>query len=186
MKRRLFIALNLPSDLKQSIAREVEAVRYSFTDDARFMTPEQWHITLAFLGEQSDETLPLITAAMEKVGKRFAVPEITFTDIGYGPKPDAPRMLWLNGADTSSRALQPLSDALDDALVDAGVMFKRDFRRFRIHITLARFLTHDDLPELHRPFTHTLEIPAMDLMESTLTRNGAEYTLLQKVKFQVN
>ncbi|MBU6141597.1 RNA 2',3'-cyclic phosphodiesterase [Patescibacteria group bacterium] len=186
MKRRLFIALDLPEDLKRSLAREVEAIRYHFTDDVRFMAPEQWHITLAFLGDQTDETLPLITAAMEKIGKRFTIPEIELTNIGYGPTAAALRMVWLNGSDASSRALQPLSEALTDALVEEGVTFRREFRQFRIHITLARFMTHDNLPELNRPFTHAFEVPAMDLMESTLTRSGAEYALLQKIKFQVD
>ena len=57
MKRRLFISLNLPEDIKEAISRELEKIRYGFTDDVRFMDPEQWHITLSFLAQQEDEAV---------------------------------------------------------------------------------------------------------------------------------
>ena len=106
MKRRLFISLNLPEDIKEAISRELEKIRYGFTDDVRFMDPEQWHITLSFLAQQEDEVVVRILKAMKTTAENFDEPAIELSDISYGPKKGAPRMIWLNGSEKSAKALQ--------------------------------------------------------------------------------
>ena len=133
MKRRLFISLNIPEDLKKSISRELEKVRYQFTDDIRFMDKEQWHITVTFLAQQEDEAVGRILKAMKETAQNFNVPEIEFSDISYGPTKGAPRMIWLNGSAKSSNLLQNLKDELEDNLVDNGVVFGREHRQFNVH-----------------------------------------------------
>lgn len=185
MKRRLFISLNLPEDIKETISRELEKIRYGFTDDVRFMDPEQWHITLLFLGPQEDEAIGRILKAMKTTAGNFDEPVIEFSDISYGPKKGAPRMIWLNGSVKSSKSLQDLKDDLENSLVDNGVVFGREHRQFAIHITLARFLSSENLSELNIKFNQEFSVSTLDLMESHASKNGAKYEFLQKMDFRV-
>ncbi len=185
MKRRLFISLDLPDDIKDSLEKEIEKIRYGFTDDVRFMSRNQWHVTLTFLGQQEDEAVGRVLSAMRKTADRFKAPVIEFSDIGYGPKKGGPRMIWLNGSVKSSKALQSLKDELENNLVDEGVVFGREHRQFNIHITLARFMSAENLPELDVKFDRSFEVPTLDLVESHLSRDGAEYGFLQKTDFQL-
>lgn len=199
MKRRLFISLDLPEDIKDSIEREVEKIRYQFTDDIRFMDRNQWHITVTFLGQQEDEAVGRILSAIRRTAGDFKAPTIEFSDISYGPKKGnprtqeaeqsshdgTPRMIWLNGSVDSSKNLQKLKDALENNLVDDGVVFGREHRQFNIHITLARFMSAENLPELNLKFEKSFSVPTIDLVESYLSREGTKYEFLQKTDFQL-
>lgn len=185
MKRRLFISLNLPEDIKDAVAREVEKIRYSFTDDIRFVDRENWHITATFLGQQEDEAIGRILKAMKETVENFDAPEIELSDISYGPKGGAPRMLWLNGSVKSSRETQELKEELENNLIDNGVVFGREHRQFNIHITLAKFMSAENLPDLNVKFDRVFSAPTLDLMESHMSRDGVKYEFLQKMEFRV-
>lgn len=185
MKRRLFISLDLPEDIKDSIEKEVEKIRYQFTDDIRFMDRGQWHITVTFLGQQEDEAVGRILNAMRRTAGEFSPPAINLSDISYGPKKGTPRMIWLNGSVGSSKMLQKLKDGLENNLVDDGVVFGREHRQFNMHITLARFMSAENLPELNLKFDRSFSVPTLDLVESHLSRDGAEYEFLQKTEFRL-
>ncbi len=51
---RLFVALDLDDAIRNRIARFLDGVR-AFAPDARWVQPESLHITLKFIGEQSEE-----------------------------------------------------------------------------------------------------------------------------------
>lgn len=179
-KLRLFIAINLSETLKNKIERELEKIRYSFTDDIRFIDRKQWHITIAFLGYQNPEAAPSIVKSMETAAENFPLPEIEFTDISYGPK----GMIWLLGAEKTSASLAALKEKLEDALIDNGVVFKKEHRRFQVHITLARLrAANSDLPEIAIPVQSGFDAGSLDLMESHPSRTGDE--LLQSIKFSL-
>jgi 2'-5' RNA ligase len=163
----------------------MEKVRYQFTDDVRFINRDQWHITVTFLGNQEDHTIPAILNGFKAVTEEFEAPEIEFSDISYGPKKGTPSMIWLNGSLKSSKELQPMKDFLENSMVDHGVVFKREHRQLSIHITLARLMTTDDLPELNIPFERKFSAPTLDLMESQPTKDGVVYEFLQKTPFRI-
>ncbi len=185
MKRRLFISLDIPEDLKKAVSRELEKVRYQFTDDVRFVDPEQWHVTVVFLGQQEDAAVSKILNSMKKTSDDSDAPEIVFSGITYGPRSGTPRMIWLNGSVKSSRSLQELKDRLEDDLVDNGVVFGKEHRQFNIHVTLAKFMSAENLPPLDVPFSHSFIAPTLDLMESRMSRDGVKYEFLQKMEFRV-
>ena len=185
MKRRLFISLQIPETVKAAIAKELEKVRYDFTDDVRFIDPSEWHITVTFLDNQEDTAMPAILNAMAATAREFKAPQISFTDISYGPKKDAPRMIWLNGSLDSCRALQSLKDFLENTLVDNQVVFKREHRQLRIHITLARLMSAENLPALNAPFNETIRPEMLDLMESVPGKEKVTYEFLQKTPFKI-
>ncbi len=207
--RRLFIAINIPEDIRKKISKKKEALE-SLIPGASFVssggthiTPdENWHLTLVFLGYQEDEAILPIIKSMEDVADSFDSPEITLEDISYAPPKGTPRMIWLNGASETSKSLGSLKIALEDELIKNKVRFKLENREFNSHITLARFtpapenqvsgfteIPKKELPEIGREFKNLdwfFMAGGIDLMESHLSKNGARYELLQHIDFGGN
>lgn len=212
MRRRLFIAVNLPEEIKKAIRKKLSEIPPVM--EIRFVGEENWHLTLVFLGYQEEEKLENIFRAMAEAAENFSPFEINFSDINWGPSDKSPRMIWLNGAEESSRKLSPLKDLLEEKLIAEGINFKQEQKMFRIHITLARFrrLAEENfsaLPPHHNRHGNNFSesqaqmpvwcgglsskfgelrlsfIPeSLDLMESHLSRSGAEYEILQKINFK--
>lgn len=185
-KKRLFIAINLPRNIKSNIAAEIEKIRYKFTTDIRFLEPQSWHITLIFLGYQPEESIPDILKAMEESANKFSAPSIELTSINYGPLGKTPRMIWLNGSPSTSKSLSPLRDSLENGLLDGDVRFKQEHRGFKTHITLARLQSaaKKDLPTIDQSVNWNFTSETLDLMESHLARSGAQYFKLASVDYR--
>ena len=186
--RRLFLAINIPKDIKQKIAKKRDVLE-SLVPGVRFVGKENWHITLVFLGEQSDEAILPIIKSMKDLIPSFTSPEINFSDISYGPLKGAPRMIWLNGDENTSKTLSVLKTQLEDELIKNGVRFKLENRGFRTHITLAKFSEdqRSSLPDLGGEFKGLnwfFEAEGLDLVESHLSGKGAEYEVLQRIEFK--
>jgi RNA 2',3'-cyclic 3'-phosphodiesterase len=184
-KKRLFIAINLPENVKDSIEKELEKIKYDFTDDVRFVDRENWHITVAFLGDQEDEAILPILESMKEAAARFGPLKVELADLSYGPPGRPPRMIWLNGNAQSAAGLGEVKDALESNLADNGVTFKSDYKKFSLHITLARLFSANQLPYIGRKLQISFEAKSLDLMESALSPSGAKYENLQQVHFRL-
>ena len=197
IKKRLFIAINLPEQALSVISRGLDETGKQFhqqglefppSESWRLTPQESWHITVLFLDYQNEELLSNITTAMALTAEQFAPPAISLETISYGPPDRPPKMLWVQSSVETSRKLQEIRATLENTLVDNGVNFKQEYKRFNAHITLARFTETN--PERLIPITTTLkptlgfEGMSLDLMESELLRDGPRYTLLQSIPFQ--
>jgi 2'-5' RNA ligase len=185
--RRLFIAINIPEDIKSNIAKKNDVLE-SLLPGARYTGKENWHLTIVFLGWQPDEAVMPIIEAMNETVKKFSAPEISFSDISYTPADGAPRMVWLNGSEKTSKSISPLKEFLEDSLLNEKVRFKLENRKFNSHVTLNRFsdISKKDLPELgekFKGFNWQFMAGSLDLMESHLSRGGSRYEILQRVEF---
>lgn len=186
MKLRLFIAINLPEDLKREIKSEVERLTPLFKFPVRFSPAENWHITPSFLGYQPPEAITGITEAMKKTAQSFSPPIIQFENLSYGPKDTSSvRMIWLNGASETSKALAAIKNTLEDNLIDNRIRFKQENRPFKAHLTLARFEPQPlrSLPPVAESFNHQFQAKGLDLMQSHLDRTGAKYDTLSSFDF---
>lgn len=189
MKRRLFIAINLPEGVKKGISSGVAGVENALKEQARFSKEKKWHITLVFLGYQEDMALSGILAAMEDTAKEFSGPKIEIgKDFVYVPE-KSPKMIWLRGSKETSAMLGKMKDFLEEKLIDNKVHFKTEYRSFNSHVTICRFadFMRGDLPTLI-PYSLKTNLNfnagTLDLMESHLSRKGAEYELLQSMDFK--
>ncbi len=185
MKKRIFIAINLPEDIKNRIGAEIEKIRCKFTNDIRFIGRNNWHITVSFLGWQNDESMLPILKGMKETITDFSQFKIEINDISYGPKNKPPRMIWLNCGANTSKNLSGLKDFLESKLIDEGLIFKQEHRQMSAHITLARFQAADagDLPDIKTNLNLNFQVKTLNLMESHLARAGAEYEILQSFPF---
>jgi len=165
---RLFVAVDLPDEVKQSVAALCHGL-----PGVRWLPPDQLHLTLRFIGEANDT----VEAAIRHGLAEITFPPITLSMRGVGcfPSPRRPRVLWV-GLSTGE-PLRLLQHAVEQAVATAGIPAEE--RPFSPHITLARLREHreaDIAPFLTRnssfhsgPFT----VDAFHLYSSTLTAKGA-------------
>ncbi len=182
MRRRVFIGINLPKEVTAKINRSVEELGALFDEDAaRFSPPENWHITVNFLGSQDEQEINLILQGMQTVAEEFTAPEIQLEKIAYGPSD----MIWLTGSKETSKALGKLQNRLWDVLNGLGVRFKEDRRAFNAHITLGKITKFMEvLPDIEKKISAEFSPVTMDLMESTPGNTGSQYDVLSSFAFR--
>lgn len=188
--KRLFIAINLPQNIKEAIEEIINNLPKSAAE-IRFLPKENWHLTISFLGYQPDEAISPILESIKETIEREASPAIEFEKIILAPANRPARMIWLTGSKETSKILGAIKTKLEDELVKNGVQFQRENREYNTHLTLARFsptqINADIISvnqRIHqRKSALNLQAQSLDLMESHLKRTGAEYEILASLTF---
>ena len=186
---RLFVALEIPSAVRQHLAAllaELDAVDPGWSKNrARWVQPENLHVTLKFIGHVDADKLNPIREALSEIGSETSV-QVRFHGVGFFPGERRPRVLWV-GIDASPN-LVILAKGIDQRLVPVGIA--AETRAFTPHLTVARF-DPPGLSEKLREATRnksgvdfgTLRTNEFHLVESKLKPTGAEYTTLQSFRF---
>jgi RNA 2',3'-cyclic 3'-phosphodiesterase len=176
---RLFIALDIPDDVRSAIATVVAKLRRA-CEVARWVHLEGAHVTLKFIGEVPAETAGPIKAALATVPFPGAI-KIFFRDIGFFPNEHRPRVLWAGAV--VDPELRTLAEAVENSLEPLGLA--REQREFSPHVTLARFKSPEKLDGLRAAVAAAgpLEFGGavaneFHLYQSILKPGGAEYTRL--------
>lgn len=182
MLHRIFIAINLPKELKEFLhdyQKEISEI------PARWVKPENLHITLLFLGSIKTENLPKIFEAVNSVANSFSKFKIELEKISFfPPKSFPPRMVWVFVK--KSEILEKLQKELEKKMIKFQIPFQKEEKEFTPHITLARIkkfefrrLELEDFPRINEEIHLSFEAKSIDVMESHLKRKGPEYTLLK-------
>lgn len=168
---RLFVGLELPERTRDRLAGLCSGV-----PGARWVAPENLHLTLRFIGEVDYDAAEEVDSALQ----RLQAPAFTMTLEGAGifGKPAAARVLWVG-----VRRCEPLIHL--QAKVKASLRLAgldEEERKFSPHVTLAR-LRNAPAARLQRfvaANAHFLSEPVpvarFVLFSSLLTRDGAVYT----------
>jgi 2'-5' RNA ligase len=171
---RLFIAVDLPEVIRNSLGNMSFGI-----PGARWVDPQQIHLTVRFIGEVEGATFLDIKTVLEQV--RLEPFSLALKGVGHFPPRGKPRVLWV-GIE-QSQPLQSLKKRIDTTL--AGVGLEPEGRKFSPHITLARlknspvqkvanFLAGNGLFS-QEPF----EVSDFKLYSSTLTPKGAIHKVEQ-------
>jgi 2'-5' RNA ligase len=124
---RLFVALELPDDVKQRIAPLAAGL-----PDARWVAPESLHITLRFIGEVDEEAAEDIDAALGTV--HSSPLEIALSGVGAWESKGRVRAVWSKV--TAGDGLGLLQGRVESSLKRVG--FEPEGRKFTPHVTIAR------------------------------------------------
>lgn len=145
---RYFIAIPLPEHLKQQLAAWVDDCK-SQCRFRRWVHPQDYHITLKFLGACTTEQLRRIHAALAQQ----AVDEPHMFELSIGMPgifgdPKYPRVLWA-GVEGDLSALNRLQRKVEQGVAAFG--FQPERRPYRPHVTLARTFQGSslDLDHIH-------------------------------------
>jgi 2'-5' RNA ligase len=129
---RLFVAAIPPERVLDQIEQWMGAGRSLAGEvDFRWTRRDQWHLTLAFLGDVDESLAPALDRRLAAVVKRHLTHPLTIEGLGRFDG----RVLWA-GVRGDRDALKDLARAVQGACRKAGVSV--DERPFRPHVTLAR------------------------------------------------
>jgi len=176
---RLFVSVDL-----DGLADEVAAVQERLADaeGLRFIDPTQAHLTLKFLGETDESSLPELREELAAAVADAAVDpfEASFGGLGVFPHLDYISVVWLGVREGAGDAeLTRLHRAIEDRTVALG--FDPEDHEFTPHVTLAR-MEHaggkDLVQEVVRradPDVGTMTVSEVRLTESRLDGDGPTY-----------
>lgn len=171
---RLFIGIPMP----EMVVERLSSLACGLSG-ARWVPPENYHLTLRFLGEVDEGTAQDVDEALDHVtGPGFP---LTLSGLGSFGKGHKQHALWAGVAD--SQPLLHLQARVESALVRAGLPVEE--RKFSPHVTLA-YLQETPPAKLAAymgangllqagPFT----VDRYCLYESVLGRSGPAYHILQ-------
>ena len=125
---RLFVALDLPWELRETL---LDLSRAGIPG-ARWVSPENQHLTLRFIGETTPHVAEDIDLALSTLrGRGF---NLTLSGLGTFAKGGRSTALWV-GVERNPQ-LDHLQNKIETALQRAGLAAEK--RRFTPHVTLAR------------------------------------------------
>ncbi len=130
---RLFLALNIPADVRRRSFEATDALRVA-RPDVRWVPEGHLHLTLKFLGEQDDALVPLIATAMDRVAAGTRPLDLAVGRVGAFPTLQRPRVVYLTVAP------DPKLELLhhDVELACAALALPIEGKPFRPHITIGR------------------------------------------------
>ena len=165
---RSFVAISLSDEVKAAFAPLQRALPAS-----QLVSPENMHLTLVFLGDQTEKTL-------EALHEEFLTLSASPFGVTFSGIESFRRVLAVGVADCP--ALIVLHRKVQTAMRRAGIVLPR--RRFRPHVTIARFKPgqREAVQLAQRPRT-TSALPKMPvtgftLYQSTLRPEGARHDAL--------
>src|SRR5437667_1503414 len=193
---RTFIALELKETLQRFLGDIISQAAQELPN-LRWVDPAGIHLTLAFLGNLTDEQLETAIDAA-RVAALQAVPfEYRLKGLGIFGSSSQPRVIWMGVEDLPSgkiqgSPLQQLHRVLTKELELRG--FETEKRPFSPHLTLVRIkqqLTLDAQQRLQRVLHSRLagsssavyQFNNLCVMKSELSRAGAKYTCLRECSF---
>ncbi|MEU1039835.1 RNA 2',3'-cyclic phosphodiesterase [Streptomyces sp. NPDC005907] len=127
---RVFIALAPPDDAKEELSRELRPACDTYPH-MRWNRIQDWHITLAFLGELSGEAVPLLRPPLAALAADRQPFSLALRGSGHFDD----RVLW-SGIDGDLDALHMLAADVRTLVQHSGFAFED--RPLRPHLTLAR------------------------------------------------
>lgn len=184
---RLFIAIEIPGEIKEEMAKAQEQLRRSGAD-AGWTRPEGIHLTLKFLGEVPEAQIEEIKIALAKAAAGKGRFRLEVGGVGVFPNTRNPRVPWV-GVSGDIDKLASLQASVEEAMTGMG--FEREEREFTPHLTLGRIKeirsrdswqkALDGIKDIRLP---GFDVTAVSLMKSELKRTGAVYTELAKIELK--
>ena len=186
---RLFVALDIDEPIRERIARFVGEVR-GRAPEVRWVQKESLHVTLEFIGERPDGSVPEIERALR--GVSASAFRLSFRGCGFFPTEKSARVFWI-GIEADA-ALAELAAHIEHVLVPLGIEAEK--RTFSPHLTLARAGNGSGAPgrqsgdkpnrrfsalqakltELPVPDFGTMSASEFFLYRTQLSSRGAKYT----------
>ncbi len=183
---RCFIAICLPHEIENRLRSLIEQLK-PLSQAVRWVSSENIHLTLKFLGEADEDKAPEITGALRDVTAGHKPFTLTAHGTGVFPNTSWPKVVWV-GLDSGNGLLALHSD-IESAMEPLG--FAPEKRAFTAHLTIGRIKVGRDKPLQLEHLMHevqarqkedfgSFETREIVLFKSDLQPSGAVHTVLSK------
>lgn len=186
MGLRCFIAIPFPGELKESVASSVELLKAARAD-VRWVQPENLHLTLKFLGDTTEPSVPGIAGALDNAAESLRSFSLRISGAGVFPDWKRPRVIWF-GVEAGS-GLKSLQESIEDIMETFG--YNRENRLFSPHLTIGRVRSQRNISPLVSALESvkgtdfgSMEVRSFSLMKSDLSPKGSEYTTLAEFQLR--
>ncbi len=127
---RSFLAVSPPHEVRLALIDQISHLSIP----GRLISPDNWHITLRFLGDIDEVACERYVAAIDQseLGTDFPM---RIDHLGAFPKPSKANVVWA-GIDRGQQRLFELAEIADERAQDVGIVGEE--RPFRPHLTLSR------------------------------------------------
>jgi 2'-5' RNA ligase len=179
MTLRCFIGLPLPTSYQQGLERLISTWRERLRSRIAWTKPGNWHLTLFFLGDVTEEQLEGIKQRL--AGVRSSRFQLQAAGGGFFPPGKAPRVIWV-GLQQGGKQAGGLAREITEALQPLG--YEPERRPFRAHLTVGRVKQdrRDDwnalLADMQKISWPAVQVQSFVLWKSLLRPEGPEYTRL--------
>lgn len=177
---RLFVAVEVDVRVKDQVRAWLPALREALPF-ARWVPVDNLHVTLHFLDEQPPARIPVIVAAMQRVGREIPPFSLRLGPLGTFSRQGVPGVLWA-GVEGDVAVLCDAHRRLGEAFRAWG--YRPDPRPYTPHLTLARNGTRplrpDELAACAPATSMAWRVTAIALYRSELHPSGARYTVLAR------
>jgi len=187
---RSFIAIELPDELKLALKQLEVRLKLGEQPSVKWVDPDSIHLTLKFLGNIAIDRTGEITKVMEEAAQGISPFHLEVKDLGVFPNLKRAQVAWV-GISGEVDKLGQFQQRIESNLARLG--FAPESRSFTPHLTLARVRNQASSDERQRfgqliadtKFeAGTIEVDAISLMRSQLTREGAIYSQISSVRLK--
>ena len=179
--------IGLPVRVGSTVLRARNHMMDALADERiSWVNPENYHVTLRFLGDTDVTATQQIKEALQKELELPLKSSLRLTGPGsFGPRKN-PRVIWL-GFD-QDEPFHSLKTSTDRALEKCG--WPLSDQPFRAHLTLGRVRSLKDparyyeiIEQIKETFTGRAEVDRMVFYRSELGESGPTYTALKEMRF---
>ncbi len=176
---RTFIAVEIDPAIRKATAALIEKLRPA-GPDVKWVSPENLHLTVKFLGELDADDVAPVCAAVEKSVAETSPFTLEIRGAGAFPNLRRPQTIWV-GAGQGDEQMADLVEHVEKALRPFG--FRRESRRYRTHLTIGRVRSNARLgPDFPRVLGELADFQAgqmpveeLVIFSSNLQRGGPIY-----------
>jgi len=178
MLKRIFLAINLPEEIKKQLLEIIRDLENQFPENTiKWTQPENLHITIFFFGNKNENEIKnIIQSTFDLNIEKF---KLKIKKIAYGPDSKNPKMIW--AILEHSPEIKKINDFFSDS--------RKNKNNFITHITLARINNFalremEFLPEIDCDQDIKFNASSMEFMESKLNQKSAKYKEIKKIFFK--
>ena len=186
---RAFVAVLLGEQSRRAVAAQINRLR-PFSKAVTWVPPGNLHITLRFLGDQTEEQLSEATAALQEAAEGVSAFTLRLRGLGAFPGIENPRTIWI-GVSDGAPEVKHLQARVSEALERHGTPSEPGV--WRAHVTIGRIPTQkrwrrEGIAEIRSGLIRggattfgSSPITSIELMRSDLLPSGARYSGLCSV-----
>jgi 2'-5' RNA ligase len=176
---RVFVAIEISN---KEVINSIKKIQDKINIDAKPVETKNFHFTLQFLGEISEEITQKIIQALHTI--EFSSFSITLKGVSAFPKLKFPRVIWIGTDENGGNMLIQLSKKVEKVMEPLGFFSDKPFKP---HITIFRIKKKigDITNELESQKVIDFgiqEISSIKLKKSELTSSGPIYSDLMEVQ----
>ena len=181
---RAFIAVEIPLVIRETLYKAVAPLKKDIGEAVRWVSIENMHLTLKFLGDVSDSNVEILSEMLRAEADLFHCFELRLRGLGAFPNLKRPRVIY-SGIEAPA-TLEALQRGIESASRRLG--YESEQRGFSPHLTIGRVrqsITSGDQQNIRRALEQTridspgtARVDSVHLYKSDLKPAGSVYTRL--------